>query len=127
MNFVLIAVAGALGALARFGLAGWVQARTGAFPWGTLVVNVTGSFLLGLVFRTLESMAATAELRQAITIGFLGSFTTFSAFSFETVALAQTGAWGKAVAYAGGSILLGVLAAVAGMAVAGAITAVPEV
>ena len=124
MNLLLIAAAGAMGALARYGATGWVQARTGAFPWGTLAVNVLGSFLLGVAFRTLESMAASAETRQAITIGFLGSFTTFSAFSFETLALIQTGAWGRAAAYAVGSILLGVLAAAAGMAV-GALIAGP--
>ena len=116
MNLLLIAAAGAMGALARYGVGGWVQARGGSFPWGTFAVNVIGSFLLGVAFRTMESMAASPEMRQAITIGFLGSFTTFSAFSFETVALVQSGAWGRAAAYAAGSVLLGVLAAWGGMA-----------
>ena len=120
MNLLLIAVAGALGALARYGLGGWVQARSVGFPWGTLLVNVLGSFLLGFLFRTLDAVAATPELRQAITVGFLGSFTTFSAFSFEIVALAQGGEWGRALLYAAGSVLLGVLAAAAGIALAGA-------
>ena len=120
MNLVLIAAAGALGALARYGLGGWVQSRTPGFPWGTLLVNVLGSFLLGLLFRTLDAMAATPEIRQALTVGFLGSFTTFSAFSFEVLALVQGGAWGRALLYATGSVLLGVLAAAAGIALAGA-------
>ena len=120
MNLLLIAVGGALGALARYGLGGWVQARSDAFPWGTLLVNVLGSFLLGFLFRTLDAVAATPELRQAITVGFLGSFTTFSAFSFEIVALAQSSEWGRALLYATGSVLLGVLAAAGGIVVAGA-------
>ena len=124
MNVVLIAAAGALGALARYGLAGWVQARGAAFPWGTLLVNVLGSFLLGFLFRTLEAIAATPELRQALTVGFLGSFTTFSAFSFELVGLVQGGDWGRALLYATGSVLLGVLAAAAGLGLAGMFAAV---
>lgn len=120
MSLLLIAVAGALGAIARYGLAGWVEARTGGSIWGTLVVNVLGSFLLGFLFRTLHAMAATPELRLALTVGFLGSFTTFSAFSFEIVALVQTGEWGRAILYATWSVLLGVLAAAAGVALAGA-------
>lgn len=119
MNLVLIAAAGALGALARYGLGGWVQARGAGFPWGTLLVNVLGSFLLGFLFRTLEAMAATPEVRQALTVGFLGSFTTFSAFSFELVGLVQSGEWGRALLYATGSVLLGALAAAAGLVLAG--------
>lgn len=117
---MLIALGGALGALARYGLGGWVQARSVGFPWGTLLVNVLGSFLLGFLFRTMDAVAATPELRQAITVGFLGSFTTFSAFSFEIITLAQGGEWGRALLYATGSVLLGVLAAAAGIALAGA-------
>ena len=122
LTLFLIALAGALGALARYGLGGWVHGLGGGFPWGTLVVNVLGSFLLGLAFRTLEALAASTEIRHALTIGFLGSFTTFSAFSFETVELAQAGEWGRAALYAGGSVLLGVAAAALGIVAAGALS-----
>lgn len=114
-----VAVGGALGAVARYGLSGWIHAAVGTvLPWGTLVVNVAGSFLLGFSVRTLEFAAVTPELRAALTVGFLGAFTTFSTYSFETVALLQEGAWGRAAAYGLGSLLLGLLFVVAGFAAA---------
>lgn len=81
-----IAIAGALGALARYGLEGVVGRRTGGqFPWGTLVVNVTGAFVLGLFFTlATERWAAAPWLRSSVTIGFLGAYTTFSTLSFES-------------------------------------------
>ncbi len=118
MNILLIAAGGALGAVARYGLSGWLQERAGFFPWGTLAVNVLGSFLLGLTFRYLEATALPAEWRQGATIGFLGAFTTFSTFSYEAVALVQDGDWGRAGAYVGGSVLLGLAAVVAGLGMA---------
>ena len=111
-----IACAGALGALARYGLSGWVQdLYPGTFPWGTLAVNVLGCFLLGFAFRVLQLSALPPALRGAVTIGFLGAFTTFSTFSFETVELIQDGRWGRAAAYAGGSVALGLVALLAGL------------
>lgn len=119
MNVILIAAGGALGAVARYGLSGWVQGRAGGFfPWGTLVVNVLGSFLLGFLFRYLEATTLPAEWRQAATIGLLGAFTTFSTFSLETVALVQDGDWARASAYLVASVLLGLVAVVAGIATA---------
>ena len=119
MLILMVAVGGAVGAVARYGLSGWVQGfPTTSFPLGTLVVNVLGSFLLGFVFYLLEALALSAETRSMVTIGFLGSFTTFSTFSFETVALLQEGQWLRAGLYAGGSVALGLIAMVAGMALA---------
>lgn len=118
MTLILIAAGGALGALARYGLAGWVQARAGLFPWGTLAVNVLGSFLLGFAIRYMESVAVPPEWRQAIAIGLLGAFTTFSTFSYEAVALAHDGDWGGAAAYVAGSIVLAIAALLAGLGVA---------
>jgi CrcB protein len=104
---------GALGAVARYGLSGWVQTMTGpSFPWGTLAVNVIGSFTLGLLMVWLQSTVASAEVRALVTVGFLGSFTTFSTFSYETAALLRDGALWRAGGYTAGSVLLG-LAAVA--------------
>lgn len=117
-----IALGGALGALARYGLAGWVQDGTaGTFPWGTLVVNVLGCFLLGFAFRTLQLSALPPALRGAITVGFLGAFTTFSTFSLEAVGLIQEERWARAIGYVGGSVALGLAALVVGLWTAAAL------
>lgn len=118
MSLLLVALGGAVGALGRYGLSGWVQGRVGLFPWGTLVVNVLGSFLLGFAVRYLESTVVPAEWRQAITIGLLGAFTTFSTFSYEAVVLAQAGDWGRAAAYVLASVALALVALLAGLGVA---------
>ena len=116
---VFVAVGGALGAMARYGVGGWVHGWTSStFPWGTVVVNAAGSFLLGFSMRYLELVVAPPELRAGLTVGFLGAFTTFSTYSYETVALLQEGAWGRAATYALGSLVIGVLFVLAGIAVA---------
>ena len=117
MTLVYVALGGALGALARYGISGSVYDRMGeGFPWGTLVVNVVGCLALGLVLRWLQVAAVAPEVRPFLTIGLLGAFTTFSTFSFETVALLQEGQWLRAGLYVGGSVLLGLAAMIAGMA-----------
>lgn len=114
-----VALGGALGALCRWAAAGWIQRVTGSpFPWGTLAVNVVGSALLGFILVWLQSTVASPESRQFLTVGLLGSFTTFSTFSFETVALIQGGEWPRAVAYGGGSLVLGLLAVLLGSGLA---------
>jgi CrcB protein len=119
VTLAYVALGGALGALARYGISGWVYDRLGeAFPWGTFVVNVLGCLLLGLVIRWLQVSSVSPGLRPFLTIGLLGAFTTFSTFSFETVALLQEGQWLRAGLYAGGSVALGLIAMVAGMALA---------
>ena len=104
-----IAIAGALGALARYGMDGVVSTRqTGAFPWGTFVVNVTGTFLLVLLFTLLtERMTVDPWLRASITVGFLGAYTTFSTFSLESYRLVSDGAVALAVANTLGSLAAG--------------------
>lgn len=117
MTLAYVALGGALGALARYGISGWVYDRMGEnFPWGTLVVNLVGCLALGLVIRWLQVAAVAPEVRPFLTIGLLGAFTTFSTFSFETVALLQEGQWLRAGLYMGGSVVLGLIAMVAGMA-----------
>lgn len=118
MQLLLIATAGALGAVARYGLSGWIQNRAAFFPWGTLVVNVLGSFLLGFAFRYLEATTLPAEWRQAATIGFLGAFTTFSTFSYEAVAMALDGDWAAAAGYVLASVGLGLIAVMFGLGAA---------
>lgn len=117
MILLYIAIGGAAGAVARYGLGGWVQERAGfAFPWGTLVVNVLGCLLIGFAMRYLEGVRLPAEVRAMATVGVLGAFTTFSTFSYETVALLEEGAWGRATAYSVGSLLVGIGAVYIGIA-----------
>jgi CrcB protein len=112
-----IAIGGAFGALARYGLEGAVSRRTsGAFPWGTFVVNISGALVLGLVFTVLtEHLTVQPWVRSTATIGFLGAYTTFSTFSFETYRLVEDGAVGLAIANALGSLAAGLLAVYAGI------------
>jgi CrcB protein len=114
---VAIAVAGALGALARYGLEGVVGRRLpGAFPWSTFVVNVSGALVLGFVFTVMaEQVTVASWLRGAATIGFLGSYTTFSTLSFETYRLVEDGAPALAAANAAGSVAAGLLAVYVGV------------
>ncbi|HKK07915.1 MAG TPA: fluoride efflux transporter CrcB, partial [Gemmatimonadota bacterium] len=117
--YLYIAAGGALGALARYGLAGWVHAWSGSgFPWGTFTVNLTGAFLLGLVARLLTGLAATPSVRAFAVIGFLGAFTTFSTFSYETAALLRDGEWLPGFAYAAGSVLLALVGTFLGLGLA---------
>jgi CrcB protein len=121
-TIVAIALAGALGALARYGLDGFVSRRApSAFPWGTFVVNISGSFVLGLAFTLLtEHLTPAPWLRGAITIGFLGAYTTFSTLTLETYRLLEDGAVGLALANilgsAGGGLVAVYLGIVAGRA-----------
>jgi fluoride exporter len=111
-----IATAGALGALARYGLEGLIAKRAGGFPWGTFVINVSGAFLLGFLFTILtERLSVSPWLRSAITIGFLGAYTTFSTFSLETYRLLADGAYLFGVANAVGSLTAGLIAVYAGV------------
>jgi len=93
VTVLAISLGAILGANLRYFLGAWIAERTpGAFPWGTLAINVAGSFALGLVLAlAVERELGPWWLRPAVGIGFLGSFTTFSAFSAETVALLEPG------------------------------------
>ncbi len=120
MQLILLAVFGALGTLTRYALAGAVQARTGpGFPAGTLVVNLIGSFLLGgLTQYALHRLSIPPEWRVAITMGFLGAFTTFSTFSWETAKLLEDGEWLNATLYVGLTGIGGLVAVIGGMRLA---------
>lgn len=110
LTAVGIAVAGALGALARYGLEGLVSRSVpGSFPWGTFVVNISGSFLIGLLFVLLtERLTAEHWLRAALTVGFLGAYTTFSTLSLQSYRFVTEGAYGLALANTVGSMAVGV-------------------
>ncbi len=117
MRTIWIGAAGFAGAVARYAVEGWVARRTsGAFPWGTLVVNATGCFLLGLLFTVFTGrLLPHPALRAALTIGFLGAYTTFSTFSLETVRLVEDGAVLYAAGNVVGSVALGLASVYAGI------------
>ena len=117
MPFFLIGLGGFAGAVARYAVDGAVADRTGGgFPWGTLVINASGSFVLGLLFAlTAERAILPADVRGPLMIGFLGAYTTFSTFMLESWRLVETGAWAAAAANLGGSMALGLVAVVAGL------------
>lgn len=118
-----IGVAGAAGALARYGLEGLVSQRTStAFPWGTFVVNVTGAFVVGFLFVLLtERFTVAPWLRSSLLIGLLGGYTTFSTLTLETYRLFEDGSIGFAAANAFGSLAAGMLAVYLGVVVGRAI------
>ena len=111
----LLALGGAAGAVLRYALSGIVQPAGHTFPWGTLTVNLAGAFALGFLMRyLLGSAVVDSDVRLALTIGFCGSFTTMSTFSYETVSLMQVGAYWRAAGYAVGSLGGSLVAVVAG-------------
>jgi CrcB protein len=121
INVLVVLVGGALGALARYQLDGLIQDHThGAMPVGTLVINVSGSLVLGLLvgLRLHHGMSATVEL--AAGTGFCGAFTTFSSLMYETTRLAQDGAYRQAARTLSLNVVFGVGAAALGLVATGA-------
>jgi len=89
---IAVAIGGAIGAMSRYAISSHIARMMGSgFPWGTLAVNLIGSFLMGLLAPLLLSRISSPEIRGFITVGVLGSLTTFSTFSMETVVLYQRG------------------------------------
>jgi len=116
---LLVALGSAAGGVARWALAGWIDARAPGFPWGTLAVNVIGAALIGGAAAVVERDA----VRLLLITGVLGGFTTFSAYSQQTLALLQEGRAGAAAAYAAGSVLACLLACWGGWALGRAVSA----
>ena len=114
-----IALAGAIGTLARYWFGGFVQEHYGKlFPWGTVAVNLSGCLLFGLVWSSLEGRGhVSGETRSIILIGFMGAFTTFSTFVFETEELLRDAQWLPALGYFAVHNVGGLAALVAGLAV----------
>ena len=112
--YFCVAVGGALGSLGRFWLSDWVAERYGmVFPWGTLVINITGSFLIGMFYALYEPgghMEASPTFRQFFMIGICGGYTTFSSFSLETLLQMKSGNWLYAGSYVLSSVLLCLIA-----------------
>jgi fluoride exporter len=117
-----IATGGAIGAVARFRIATAVHLRVGGgFPWGTLAVNVGGSFLLGVVLPLAGVAHPPRPLQAFVMVGVLGAFTTFSTFAFEVVALARDGRGLRALVYAATSLALGLAAIATGVVLGSAL------
>jgi len=108
-RLLLLAAAGAAGTLARYGLSNWVRGWAGAsFPWGTLAVNALGCFLFGLALTLVREKGAISEDHATwLMVGFLGAFTTFSTFAFESSDFLRNGAMGSAMFNVAANVLLG--------------------
>jgi CrcB protein len=127
-TFWAVAFGAALGGVARYYLSSAIQHRVGAtFPWGTLVINVSGSLLLGVLMRyALATPSVSAELRAFLTTGVCGGYTTFSTYSYETATLLEDGQYGRASTYALASVVLALVATFAGFVLAREVIALRE-
>ena len=123
-----VGIGAAIGGMSRFLLAAFIQQRAGAdFPLGTLLINITGSFLLGFIMRyALQATTLSPEIRALLTTGFCGGYTTFSTFSYETALLLEDGEYGRAALYVGTSVTIALLFTFLGFAVAQRLLAVRE-
>lgn len=120
MRYVMIAIGGALGSIARYQVASLIQARVPAgFPWGTFLVNVSGCLAMGVVTTVLtEKLVTNPQWRFLIPIGFIGAYTTFSTFELEWFQANLEGAWLVGSAYVIGSVVAGYAALWTGAALA---------
>ena len=119
INIISIAIGGAFGSLCRYGMSNGINILLGkGFPYGTLAVNILGSIIMGSAYVLMvERAAVSEELRAGITIGLLGAFTTFSAFSLEAVHMIQKEEVIKALTYVTSSVTLCILAAYLGIVI----------
>ena len=123
LNLLIIALGGALGAVSRFLLGNGVSRALGsALPYGTFVINIVGCFAMGLLMTIIvDREMLPAAWRLFLCVGFLGGFTTFSSFGYEALILLTEGRLLAALAYVGGSVVLGLVAAAAGVLCARAV------
>jgi CrcB protein len=119
MIYVAISIGAVLGANARYLLGGWLSGLLGSgFPYATFIINVTGSLAIGLVLGLAADRIMPWWWRPGAAIGFLGSYTTFSTFSYETLNLIQDGSYLPALANIGGSVVAGLAGVAVGLAIA---------
>ena len=117
-----VALGGALGAAARYGVSSWLAPLAGTNAWATFTVNVSGALALGMLVGLLEQRPSVDPLvRLALATGVLGGFTTFSTWTFEVVVQAENGALVSSALNLGGSVLLGLIAMIVGLAIGRAV------
>jgi CrcB protein len=123
LQILLVAFGGAIGSVLRYYVGIWGLRLAGpAFPWGTLTVNVVGSFVIGVFAEVIAGkFGGSVELRLLLMTGLLGGFTTFSAFSLDTIMLMESGAVGTALLYVLVSVGVSLCAVFAGLSVARAL------
>ncbi|MDA8212275.1 MAG: fluoride efflux transporter CrcB [Clostridia bacterium] len=121
MEYVFVGLGGVFGALSRYGLSKWVGQRwRGDFPLATFLINITGSFVMGLLYVLFSRASAELVfLKHLTTTGFLGAYTTYSTFSYEIIGLIEDGEKSTAVKYFLTSIIVGLVSAYAGIVLAG--------
>ncbi len=118
MNVLLVAIGGAIGAAARYLVGAWISSLLGPnFPWGTFFVNVTGSFVIGVVLVLVQGGALPAGARLFVAVGILGGYTTFSTYSYETLGLVSDGNLIGAFTNALGQVVLGLVGVYLGVVV----------
>ncbi len=116
-EMVWVGLGGFLGAIARYLFGLWIAARFGtAFPYGTFVINISGSFVLGIIMGLLDAHVLAPAVRLSLAIGLIGAYTTFSTFTYETLRLIEDGSVLLATTNVVGSVVVGLLVAVLGLA-----------
>lgn len=117
-EIVILGLAGAAGTISRYAVSGWALGLLGErFPYGTLVVNVIGCFLLGVATELgMSTVTLSDTAKTALTVGFLGAFTTYSTFGFETIKAFEDGDWHLALANIGANLVVGLAAVCGGLA-----------
>jgi CrcB protein len=125
MEYLWVGIGGFVGANVRYALGTWIAGRLGAgFPYSTFIINVTGSFAIGVILTLLtERLVADPAWRLLLVVGFLGGYTTFSSYTYEGLTLLGAGQWPAAFWYVVGSNVFGLMAAYAGMVLARALGA----
>ena len=117
LRIIFLVAFGGAGTLARYGMDGWIQHRTGSgFPYGILTINLLGCLLLGAIGQYgLSHISMSPDLRIGLTTGLMGGFTTFSTFGWDSVRMLEQGEWERALTYIGASVIGGLLAMMLGM------------
>ena len=119
MNTLLVAIGGAIGAVGRYLIGGWVQSLAGTgFPAGTFFVNVTGSLIIGVILGLVERGALSSQARLLLAVGLMGGYTTFSSFSYDNLGLLQSGETGRFLFNITAQVVLGLFAAYLGVVIA---------
>jgi len=116
LKFLSIGLGGFIGALLRYSVSEYISLNSNSmFPWGTLTVNIVGAFVIGFLWKAIEFVPVTPEIKSFIFVGLIGAFTTFSTFMFETVKLLQDSEYMYAFIYLFGSLVLGIIAVYLGI------------